>query len=216
LFGGAVPQVKKAEVEKRLLNSARDEFLSHGFQAASLRNIAKAANVSLANVYSYAKDKDDLFRRVLMPVVSDIDRVEKYFSAYTPAGNDFDSLDKETEQLRSGVSYIYAHRAEFALLLNQSSGSTLENYPEKIVRGYAENCGRFLDHVKKSNPQVHFVGPSNFFFESVARFALKTISEMLRQKFSKKAMESVATEIAAYNFHGFRGMAQVTRKQLRK
>jgi AcrR family transcriptional regulator len=216
LFGGTVPQVRKAGVERRLLDSARDEFLRHGFQAASLRNIAKASNISLANIYSYAKDKDDLFRRVLMPVVSDIDRVEKYFSAYIPVGNDFDSLATETEQLRSGVTYIYTHRTEFALLLNRSAGSSLEDYPERIVRGYSKNCRRFLDHVKKTNSRIHFVAPSHFFFESIARFVLRTISEMLRQSFSKKAMEEVAKEIAAYNFHGFRGMAQVTRNQLRK
>ena len=211
-----MPQVRKAEVERRLLDSARGEFLRHGFQGASLRNIAEAANISLANVYSYAKDKDDLFRRVLMTVVSDIDRVEKYFSSYAPAGNEFDSLETETEQLKSGVCYIYAHKTEFILLLNRSAGSTLENYPEKIVHGYAKNCRRFLTHVKKSNSSIHFRAPSNFFFESVARFALKTISEMLKQNFSKKAMDDVAKEIAAYNFHGFRGMAQVTSKQVRK
>ncbi|MBW4448103.1 MAG: TetR/AcrR family transcriptional regulator [Spirirestis rafaelensis WJT71-NPBG6] len=204
-----MPQIKKEDTKSRLYCSAKKEFLMYGFHGANLRAISKSADMSLANVYSYAKDKDDLFKKVLIDVIIDLDKVAEYFKNYHPAENTFDSLEIQKERMRFAISYIYKNRIEFSLLLNRSSGSSLEDYPEKIVDGYSDNCKRFLTYLKEHNPKLKFEEPSDFFFKSVARFALKAIGEMLKQRLSIEEMEKLANEIVSYNFYGFRGLAEV-------
>ena len=47
-----------------ILAGAMQEFLKHGYAAASMDKIAKAAKVSKATVYSYFDDKENLFNAV--------------------------------------------------------------------------------------------------------------------------------------------------------
>jgi AcrR family transcriptional regulator len=205
-------QTKKDDIRARLHAAAKDEFLKHGFGGANLRSIAKSSNVSLANIYSYAKDKDDLFRSILSGVVSDFDGLGKRFRTYDQEAKKFDPLEVEQERLTFAVPYVHKNRVELNLLLNLSNGSSLENYSEWIVESYADNCKRFLAHLKKQK-SLTFVTPSDFFFKSVARFALKAIAEATKKNLSQRAMAKIADEITRYNFYGFRGVAQVNDKK---
>lgn len=54
-------QTLKEEVRKKILKSARKEFLKHGYNGASMRRIAKSAGYTVGNIYRYYKGKEDLF-----------------------------------------------------------------------------------------------------------------------------------------------------------
>lgn len=45
----------------KILICSKEEFLKKGFKDASLRNIAKNANVTTGAIYRYFKDKDAIF-----------------------------------------------------------------------------------------------------------------------------------------------------------
>ena len=63
-------QKLKGDIEERILASARDQFLRHGYSKASMRGIASAAGVSTGNLYNYFPNKDELFRRVVAPAIT--------------------------------------------------------------------------------------------------------------------------------------------------
>lgn len=50
---------------RQILDGARQVFLTRGFDAASMMDIAKAAGVSKGTLYVYFKDKDDLFAGIV-------------------------------------------------------------------------------------------------------------------------------------------------------
>lgn len=56
--------VKKGRKYEQVLDGARQVFLKDGFEGASVDDIAKAANVSKATLYSYFSDKRLLFAEV--------------------------------------------------------------------------------------------------------------------------------------------------------
>lgn len=58
------PQPKKGRKFDQVLDGARQVFLSDGFEGASVDDIAKAAGVSKATLYSYFPDKRLLFVEV--------------------------------------------------------------------------------------------------------------------------------------------------------
>jgi AcrR family transcriptional regulator len=50
---------------RQIVDGARKVFLSRGFDAASMGDIAKAAGVSKGTLYVYFKDKDELFAAIV-------------------------------------------------------------------------------------------------------------------------------------------------------
>ncbi len=64
-------QTKPAEADedsakrRQIIEGARAVFLSRGFDAASMGDIAKAAGVSKGTLYVYFKDKDELFAAIV-------------------------------------------------------------------------------------------------------------------------------------------------------
>ena len=56
--------IKKGRKYEQVLDGARRIFMADGFEGASVDNIAKAAGVSKATLYSYFPDKKSLFTEV--------------------------------------------------------------------------------------------------------------------------------------------------------
>ncbi len=50
---------------RQIVEGARSIFMAHGFDAASMGEIAKAAGVSKGTLYVYFKDKDELFKAIV-------------------------------------------------------------------------------------------------------------------------------------------------------
>lgn len=59
-----------ARLPAQLLDSARDEFLAHGFAEANVGRIATAAGMSKKTIYKYVPSKEALFLGVVHAVVS--------------------------------------------------------------------------------------------------------------------------------------------------
>ncbi|MFE7421993.1 TetR/AcrR family transcriptional regulator [Rhodococcus sp. NPDC057529] len=54
-----------SNVRQRILDTALDEFYTAGFHAATMRNIAKSAGCSAANVYNHFENKAELLVEIL-------------------------------------------------------------------------------------------------------------------------------------------------------
>lgn len=62
---------KDATKRAAILEAARDLFLVHGFSGTSMDNLAAAAKVSKATLYSHFSDKDALYRAIIENKVED-------------------------------------------------------------------------------------------------------------------------------------------------
>src|ERR1700730_17978371 len=60
------PVIENEDRAKRrqIVEGARSVFMAHGFDAASMGEIARAARVSKGTLYVYFKDKDELFKAI--------------------------------------------------------------------------------------------------------------------------------------------------------
>ena len=58
-------QILKEELRKAIIESAKQEFLNNGYENASMRNIAKKANMTVGNLYRYFESKDDIHKQIV-------------------------------------------------------------------------------------------------------------------------------------------------------
>jgi AcrR family transcriptional regulator len=65
LAGGTLRQTQKAATRQRVLAAARDLFVSAGFEAATIRQIANLAGVSVGSVFTTFASKDEILSEVM-------------------------------------------------------------------------------------------------------------------------------------------------------
>ena len=61
-----VPEAEDNAKRRQIVEGARSIFMAHGFDAASMGEIAKTAGVSKGTLYVYFKDKDELFKAIIV------------------------------------------------------------------------------------------------------------------------------------------------------
>jgi AcrR family transcriptional regulator len=83
---------------RQIVDGARKMFLTRGFDAASMADIAKAAGVSKGTLYVYFKDKDELFAAIV--------RGECMMQADGVFDFDHADHDVETVLLRHGKAFV--------------------------------------------------------------------------------------------------------------
>jgi len=66
-------QVLKESVRNAIVEGAILEFFEYGFQNANMRRIADKANITVGNIYRYYKNKETLFKEILLPAERAID-----------------------------------------------------------------------------------------------------------------------------------------------
>src|SRR6266851_4173090 len=67
--GGRPPRLQAAQIREQILDAATPLFLSHGYGATSIEEVAKQARMSKRTVYSRFQDKAELFGAVVHRLV---------------------------------------------------------------------------------------------------------------------------------------------------
>lgn len=119
------------DVQKALLDSAKQEFLDCGFEKASLRSICKRAGVTTGAFYSYFEKKEDLFSAIVEPTI------RKFYEnsqsiLHLQRQQHYTNADSE----QKGVEFMLEHREEFILLFDCSAGTRYEGFREDVLNGF--------------------------------------------------------------------------------
>lgn len=77
-------RTETAGVTETLIESAKKEFLEHGFQNANLRRISSESGVSTGSIYTRFGDKAGLFSAVVKPAADGL--MELYLESITLQG----------------------------------------------------------------------------------------------------------------------------------
>ena len=129
-------------IDPRIMDSAREEFRTLGFEQASLKSICQRAGVTTGALYKRYAGKEELFRAVVADTVADLDAV----------------YEERTAVPASALS-------GFVLLLTGAEGTAYANFQhdwvEKMTEGtwtyYAEARRRGLCTVDMTREELHVV-----------------------------------------------------------
>ncbi|HEY6221015.1 MAG TPA: TetR/AcrR family transcriptional regulator, partial [Candidatus Eisenbacteria bacterium] len=119
-------EVRTAEIEQ----AARKIFLSRGFQAATIQEIAEEAGIAKGTVYLYYKSKDDLYTALLLP---SLEFLNEKFGALL--------AEVESEKFESGEELVDALGEMFIELQARD--------PEMVLIYQGFQVGTFITSVSK-------------------------------------------------------------------
>ena len=108
------------ESKKRIIDAAMDVFSRKGYAKANIREIAKAAGISIGGVYLYFKNKEELYKCIIS------DRRHEIATMTETAVNQSKSATQALSNfLRLYLEYAIKHR-EFILLHIREHGFTFD------------------------------------------------------------------------------------------
>ncbi len=143
-------QVKKKEIEQKILECAEKVFIDKSYSSASMDEIASCSGVSRGALYTYFSGKEELFSRLCEPAISIIDSC--MFTNLGECELPFYSEEITIKQFGFYSNKIFEEYSSFKLLFFSSAGSKYENYRECLIRKYEEGFRAFLDYDDKFKP----------------------------------------------------------------
>ena len=152
-----------SETEKRILETAKKEFLERGFLGTSMRRIAALAGVTTGALYGYFASKEDIFDSLVK------DAYETVMDAYKGAHEEFAALPYDTQVSGMGditarcvewcLEYIYDHLDEFRLILMCSDGTRYSNMIDEMMKVEEESTEEFIALMRSNGMQVPEIDP---------------------------------------------------------
>ncbi len=179
--------VRDTSIDSRLLQSARDEFMKHGFIRADLKTICDNAGVTTGAVYKRYKGKEELFETVVGEVVSALDsflesRAEIDFSNLTD-DEIIDSWKMCYDSMIPMFRMLRSYGEDFKILIDRSAGTRFENFSHDYVikmsyayeQFYNEAYRRGIAKAKVSRDEFHILLTS--FWSSICEPYVHDMSE---------------------------------------
>lgn len=148
-------------IDPRILEFAKQEFLSCGYEKASTNVICKNAGVTSGALYKRYSGKDELFCALVSPVADkfkellkgvnddfhDLPENEKNKTAFAPKS--------QTNGYVDFIDFVYDHFDVFKLLIECSNGSSYGHYLHELVDILSESILRFM---KETNREAVIMG----------------------------------------------------------
>ncbi len=137
---------------KKIVQSAKEQFLKFGYEGAKLRDICTCAGITTGAFYRHFKDKETLFSSLVKPAAEHFIHVNaegnhRSFDALK-TGNERDVLLGAKATSRAMVELIYANKEAFTLLINCAHGSVHENFIEKVIEIEEAETMHFLKQMR--------------------------------------------------------------------
>ena len=205
-------RLKSDIVRNEILQIAKEEFLKKGFRDASLREIAKKANKTTGVIYTYFKNKNEIFTEIVKPATN---WFNNRFSLTENATDEeikrgLESLDISydvwlVKGYRLFVEITDNYRDELFLLFFKSSGSTLEDFFDQILEKATQRGIKiFRNFERTENFKSNEI--SDFFIRNFTAFNLNMMKEMIKLDKSKKEMLLMENEFTSFSFYGWKAL----------
>ena len=156
-----------------LLEAGKKEFLAHGFQGASLRDIAASLGVTTGPVYRYYTDKAELFSALVEKPARELE--ERYRAAQKefadqPLQDQLTELPEVSDENSWIMEFIYDNFDAFKLIVCCSAGTGYEHYLDTLVEIEANSGRALLERMEEAGQQIHQIDDALIHIVSSALF----------------------------------------------
>ena len=190
-----------SEPRARLLLSAREEFLAHGFERASLRRICGKAGVTTGAVYFFFQGKEDLFVHLVK------DTAERL----TQLGRDLALAELETPDIGPScdmqlMAFLYRHREEALLLLEKAQGTCFAGFSQAFFAQVRHAFALFFQRYGAEDVDLEMP-------RLLAEMRIQGILELLRGDYTMDRILELTRLTGIYADGGFRALAADLQRQ---
>lgn len=195
-----MPRDKTATHEK-LIPIVSDEFLTYGYEKASVNHIAKRAGMSAAGLYRHYTDKEAMFASLVDETVSGFDSLCREWERGISKGED------EKDPFGAGwtnslLDFVYDHFTGFKLLICRSAGSKYEGFEEELIRREEESSKNYAAMLKRAEKNAVTVTDEQWHL--VATLYVRALMEIVRHDMKREEAEAHIRFVREFLYPGMK------------
>lgn len=196
------PKQTTQEVRKKLLTSAKKEFLASGFEKASLRRICRNAGVTTGAVYFFFQNKEELFVRIVEDTAREFIRLQHELS------------EAELAEPSLGVScdtrfmeFLFQHKEETLLLLEKSRGTRYETFTDELYSCMGSTFLFFFQRYGRADIDPELI-------RILVEMRIKGFMAILKGDYTMKQVLNLTRQVGIYADGGFRQLTASLKTEL--
>ncbi|SEP64572.1 transcriptional regulator, TetR family [Lachnospiraceae bacterium NE2001] len=131
-------QVKKDDIQNKILTVAQRLFIKNGYENTSLKMIADRSYISKSNIYRYYRSKEDIYEALVGPARQAVVNTMSIF--FTPEFIGIYSPDKCEEIAPILAKLFCEHRKGMLIALRSETGTDRKMIEQSIIAKFIEAC----------------------------------------------------------------------------
>ena len=186
-------QYQKEDVRKRIVDSAKTEFLRVGYYRASMLQISNRAKVPIGNLYRYFSSKSALFDAIVGTARERILDGVKNGMGFDPKAEKFTEEGFKNKIQKVAINFLGIARdyqKETILLLQKSEGSAYAGFIDEIIA-----CVKDIldERVRKASGT-----PDDFIFNLIADNVTRGAFRILIERPFEEQLEELVKLLTFY------------------
>ena len=131
-------QIKKDEINQRILAVSKRLFINNGYEKTSLRMVADKCFISKSNIYRYFKSKEEIYETLVGPArVSVIDAIGRFGSSEYAENYTEDKIEEVSRVLAKLMS---EHREGLLIMLKSDGSKDQAMLIEMMTEFFVKAC----------------------------------------------------------------------------
>jgi len=130
----------------------KEEFLTYGYEKASLNRVSARVGITTAGLYKHFKGKEDMFYYLIKDTLDAFNDMIQSNEAQMEADISYNPFDGDLASF--WVDFIFEHYEGFKLLICCSEGSLYENFEETLIEHEETEDKRYGEILKASGKKV--------------------------------------------------------------
>lgn len=122
-------QVLKKEIHDRIFNAGLSIFYEKDFRSAKMKEIADKAGIAVGLVYSYFKNKEQLFDEIVSSVYINFERIAREEERSTGLPS-----EKYENIAKNYILELIENHKILVILMDKSKGTKHENAKESLIK----------------------------------------------------------------------------------
>ncbi len=194
----------KSESHERIVAAAKEEFLTCGFDNASMRRIAANAGITASGLYKHFPCKEDMFAHLVQPTLDEFR--ELYYRKEQEEQDALYEIGAAAAFLNEdavfAMAFIYDHFDEFKLLVCCSQGTRYENCAHTLAEMEEESSLRHIEALRRRGDHVPDFDRREFHL--LVSSNVEAVLQPIRHDFTREAAMHYAKTINTFFSKGWK------------
>lgn len=199
-------QAKKDEIKKDVEAAALKIFSEKGYLDTKMSDIAQEANISVGNIYTYFKNKEDLFYSIVPDRLMFFLRDYLVESVHIYNKNCLNKLEIDNDNFLTEecMNMLINYRMHLIIIFQKSKGTRYEKAKEELIDLLLEAKRMYLrnDH-KRYNLCVE---DSIKLMRIIINSLINMVLDLLKEEISENSRKTIFKALNVYRLYGITGL----------
>lgn len=125
----------------------REEFLTYGYEKASLNRVSAKVGITTAGLYKHFKGKEDMFYFLVKDTLDDFRTLASSAEQTMEADDAYDPFDEDWPAI--WTDFIYEHYEGMKLLICCSEGSRFSSFEDELIARETEGSRAYAEALRQ-------------------------------------------------------------------